>query len=231
VRDSVPASTDETIFANVLSWHETNEYHSLSPYFLRTDGHEAQFNKGNVLFENFWQGSKVWPVYHDTVVWAHKNLAGQPKHLWFEYKCANRLGQERHLSADGTTLTPEYFVWRKAMFACQKPVRYPNGFNRTAETAFSVITDEADNEKCRLDYIEARKQIYLTEYCRLIEPLPAFKRLEAAFKNGKNIVLAEIDVPHNTQITRERLDKMIDDPSIRFGHGLCIAWKLLGQTF
>lgn len=38
---------------------------------------------------------------------------------------------------------------------------------------------------------------------------------------GKNLVICEVDVPDN------ELEKLVENKSIKFGHGLCLAWELL----
>jgi hypothetical protein len=91
ISKKLPKNTSNSIFVNVLTWHNADhcngsKYNVFSPYFLKTDGQEVQDNNGNVLFENFWQGSKVEPVYYYCEIWAHHSLRGQEKHLWFKHK-------------------------------------------------------------------------------------------------------------------------------------------------
>ena len=226
----VPANTTNTFFANVLTWHPPqhpngSKFFTLSPYYLKTDGLEEQVNDGGVLFENFWQGSKVWPTYYDIKVWAHPNLEGNPKHLWFSYKCANGIGSETHF--DGNSVQPQYFEWRREIFSCKRPVRYPNGRGRRNQVVFTLLqTKDGSNE--RLDYITARKRIYVQEYGRLVRQLPEFWDLcEIVCEDGKNLVICEVDVPQSTQMTIPLLEALVEDPKVCFGHGLCLAWELL----
>lgn len=231
ISTKLPKSDETNIYVNVLTWHAAShfngsKYHVFSPYYLKTDGQEAQSNKGNVLFENFWQGSKVWPIMYDTEIWAHRNLRGlDDKYLWFKYTCPNGMGSECHISDDGL-IQPEYYKWREQIFACQHPIRYPNGFKRTSQVAFSLLKTENGTEE-RLDYISARKQIYIAEYCRLVRKLPEFDELKNFLKNGKTLILCEIDVPDNEIIDVPVLTKLVENKKIKFGHGLCLAWELL----
>ena len=65
---------------NVLSWHKSDtEYYELSPYHLRTDGKEEAHNSGDVIFENFWQGQKVYPWVYPIEVYCHPSKRGNPK--------------------------------------------------------------------------------------------------------------------------------------------------------
>lgn len=226
----LPKDTKGCVYANVLTWHDAShvngsKYHVFSPYFLKTDGQETQFNEGNVLFENFWQGSKLWPVIYDCEIWAHPNLRGHSKHLWFKYTCSNGLGYERHLVDDVVQL--EYYKWREAIFKCKKPIRYPNGFIRKSQVAFSLLINEDGTEK-RLDYIEARKNIYINEYCRLIRKLPEFDSLKKYLEQDDvTLTICEIDVPDNETMSIEKLENLANNKNITFGHGLCLAWELL----
>lgn len=227
----LPKNGQNSIYVNVFTWHNEqhvhgSKYHVFSPYYLKTDGQEEQFNEGNVLFENFWQGSKLWPTIYDTEIWAHRNLKGIEKHLWFKYKCSNGLGSECHLIDN--VIQPVYYVWREAIFKCKKPIRYPNGFKRKSQVAFSLFVDKNGVEE-RLDYIDARKKIYIAEYCRLVKALPEFNELKNYLKEDKTLIICEIDVPDNEIITVEKLNELANDKSIKFGHGLCLAWELLKE--
>ena len=223
-------NTNDTIYVNVLTWHgpghpNGSNYHVFSPYFLKTDGCEQNHNVGGVLFENFWQGSKVWRRVYDIDVWAHPNLRGKKEHLWWSYKCGNGQGSEEHIDK-ADNIQPEYYAWREKIFNCPKPIRYPNERKRVGETVFSLLIDR-DGKERRLGYIEARKVIYFEEYCRLIEQLPEFEQLLKLLNEKKNLIICEVDVPDNEIITLEKIKTLIDCPSIKFGHGLCLAYSLL----
>lgn len=102
---------------NVLSWHkEDTPYFNLSPYFLKTEeGH---------LFENWWQGSKIYRRVFNNVVHPHRNL---PHIVWWKYECENGASSELHFDENNEIL-PRYFVWRKSIWENKFPVRYPNRF-------------------------------------------------------------------------------------------------------
>lgn len=231
IKIKLPNDTEDLKFINVLSWHDiTNKngskYHFFSPFFLRTDGQEDNLNPGNVLFENFWQGSKVWPRVYDNEVWAHAQLKYNNKYLWWSFKTL--LGYEDHLIND--QIQNEYFKWRDNIFNCKHPIRYPNGFKNKSNVSFSLLIDKNNGLEKRFNYIEARKNIYLKEYCRLIKKLDLYKELVDLYKNKKKtLIICETDVPDNEIITRAKLEKLIEDPSKPFGHGLCLAWCLLDE--
>lgn len=165
VTSKLPNDSENNVYVNVLTWHDQTHpngslYHTLSPYCLKTDGNEEQFNQGGIIFENFWQGSKLWPIFYNTEIYVHHALRNNPKHLWYEYKCDN--GSECHLIQN--VIQPKYFEWRSTIFNCSKPIRYPNSYKRTSQVAFSLLLDK-NNKQSRLDYIEAKKK---TLYSRIL---------------------------------------------------------------
>jgi len=229
ISSKLPKNSGDNIYVNVLTWHNESHsngsiYHVFSPYYLKTDGKEIQHNNGNVLFENFWQGSKVWPTFYDCEIWAHHTLKGNEKYLWFKYRCSNGRRNEPHIKDNN--IEPDYYKWRDEIFKCKKPIRYPNGHARRSKVAFSLLIDQDGTEK-RLSYIEARKEIYIKEYCRLIRKLAEYNQLLQFLKQGKHLIICEIDVLENETITIEKLENLVNNKNIRFGHGFCLAWALL----
>lgn len=226
----LPKDNDNNVFINVLTWHDQthpygSKYHTLSPYYLKTDGNEEQFNQVGIIFENFWQGSKLWPTIYDTQIYAHHNLRNNPKHLWFKYICEN--GSEQHLI--NNVIQPKYFEWRSSIFNCNKPIRYPNGFKRTWQVAFTLLVDKHNNQS-RLDYIEARHRLYIQEYCRLIKKLDEYKQILNLFLDNKSITICEVDVINFDHVTLDMLEKLSFNRNIKFGHGMCIAMQILKDT-
>jgi hypothetical protein len=134
------------------------------------------------------------------------------------------MGSEKHLIND--EIQPEYYKFKEKIFNCKKPIRFPNGYQRTKDVAFSLIIDKNGCET-RLDYINARKLIYVKEYCRLIRKLDELSELKNYLVEGKALVICEIDVPNNEQITLTKLESLVNNKNIKFGHGLCLAWELL----
>lgn len=223
---------------NVLSWHKKDtKYYELSPYNLKTDGLEEQYNKGNILFENFWQGSKVYPSVYSNKVYSNWNARDDPNSLWWSYDAPN--GVETHYDMEKNIINPKYFSWRDSIWNCKKPIRYPNSFKHKNEVIFSLLKKQDGTEK-RLDYITSRIRIYSNEYKRLIRKLPIYKELLELTKNN-NICIFEIDVPCKTKkglfskvnddgtydVTIEKINELIKDPSEPFGHGLCLAHAIL----
>ena len=238
---------------NVLKW-SNSKWKTLCPYYLKTDGNEECANPGGILFENYYQGLKVYPVIYPNVVYASWRHTGNPKYLWWKYEPVNSSdtsttdkkkqpsGDQIIDPSDGSFDKDLYLRWRTSLWACPNPIRYPNHIHKRGQTKFSLCIDQQGNET-RMDYITARKKMYVKEYIRLIRKLPAYATLLSKLKAGTNLMLCEVDVPamgkkglygkdidnNNvwTGITLSRLETMMDDPTEAFGHGLCIAYALL----
>jgi hypothetical protein len=223
---------------NVMSWNKTNEFYQFSPYHLRTDGDEKQLNNGNIIFENFWQGSKVFDEICSIDVYPNWRQRNNPKQLIWHYTATNNC--EKHYDKETKTISAKYFEWRNSIWNCQKAIRYPNGYNKRSKVLFSLYISLNNVE--HLDYIQSRKMIYFNEYCRLIRKLPIYNKLLGRLKNNENLCILEIDVPtkgkkglygknvndDNTyDCTLERINALLEDPSEPFGHGLCIVHCLL----
>ena len=220
----------------ILSWHKRDsKYHVFSPYYLKTDAHEEHQNPGGVIFENFWQGSKVYPVAPAIQAYTSMYTQGNPKYLLWENPsdivCLNR--------TDDIMLG--YFAWRNSLWACKNAIRYPVGYNKRTSCRFSLMCTH-DGNIHKLGYIESRKRIYLQEYKRLVRQLPEYKELLQLLRTRQNICLYEIDVPafgkkgeHGKNInkdgsydvTPERIQLLLNDDKSAFGHGLCLADALL----
>ena len=276
---------------NVLKWNNS-KWKTLCPYFLTTDGQEENFNSGAVIFENFYQGSKVYDVVYSNIVYPSRYHVNNPQYVWWKFVTLDKLRRINELKADqritreiretgvsgeGYTELPETIVdgtitedsiidesavpdngdrlldaeenidydlydrWKNSLWLCPHPIRYPNSINRRQNTQFSLITDKHGNER-RLDYIAARKELYCKEYIRLVRVLPEYQQLLADLRQGKNLLICEVDVPvkgkkgeygrdcdadGNCLMTLAKLEIMLNDPQEAFGHGLCLAMALL----
>lgn len=118
------------------------------------------------------------------------------------------------------------------------------GYESRHKCLFSV-----SNTGERYDYIEARKNIYLPLYIKLVKREPKFREL--ALGEGRNLLIIEIDGPHQESLSyyqekygvsssfikhgsiranKKNLSIMLNDDKHPFGHGYCLAVALLGLT-
>lgn len=220
---------------NVFSWHEKDtEYYDLCPYYLKTDGNEIQLNDGNVIFENFWQGSKVYPKVYPIEIYPHVSLKGNPKYLSWKYE-----NEETHIDKNNNVL-PNYWTWRQSIFDCKKPLRYPNSYKLRTTCKFAILKDK-NNNLVKYDYLTARKELYCKEYMRLIRHKKSYAKLLNLLKKGENICIFEVDVPTSSKkglygkyaignvfyADLNKINDLLNDTSEPFGHGLCLAKALL----
>lgn len=130
------------------------------------------------------------------------------------------------------------------------PVRYPVGRGNMDQCIFSLKTkDDGTVDSYPLDYIEARKQIYVEEFAKLVKRHPKFIQLQQRLANGENLLIIEVDcckeesmpyyierygvspnmINNGTMLaTAENLNLLLNDPRERFGHGMVIAGCLTG---
>jgi len=125
-------------------------------------------------------------------------------------------------------------------------VRYPVGYNNMHKCLFS-IPDENNPDK-KLNYIDSRKQIYVPVYCKAAKNEQKFIELKNRLENGENLLIIEVDGPHQESLdyyqntygladifienstmlaTDENLTIMLNDDKHPFGHGYCLAMALL----
>lgn len=208
----------------VIMMKSHSKYWPLSPYYLKTDN-------GTIL-ENAWQFRKAYPKvpfsrqsysrYDPTIVWQHD--------------------AEVHLH-NGVP-TKEYYAWRAKGMANPYPVRYPVGYKHRHECVFSLTDDGR-----ALNYANARKEIYLAEYANAARKEPQYTELMNMVKSGKNILICEVDGPHQESnayynnkygtsmdlITDHCVDvngfgilgMFLSDTKHSFGHGFALAWTML----
>lgn len=212
-------------FENIVVMMKSHSpWYSLSPYSLNKDG---------CIMENMWQFQKVYPTvpksiqkysrYNDTVIWE-----------WPE---------EDHIIDE--VIQPAYWIWREAGFNNKFAVRYPVGY-KYKHTVKYAITQQGG---IPLNYIEARKAIYLPLYMELAEKEERFRQLKTMYEKGVNLLIIEVDGPHQESLnyykekyqvddsfiknhtilaTQENLNIMLNDSKYAFGHGYCLAALIQG---
>eukprot|EP01083_Nonionella_stella_P165339 549780_1 len=149
---------------------------------------------------------------------------------------------------DNGTLTEEYWKWRDTGMKHQKAVRFPVGRANRFECLYSVV-DRGNPQP--VNYIEARKKIYIPQYTAALIQCDKFKQLKRMYEDGQYLLISEFDGPlyqdydyyqdkygkmdivleGNVMIpTKENLKILLNDTKHPFGHGYCIAMALQGIT-
>ncbi len=219
-------------YEQILVLTKSSKYGSLGPYCLKNE-------KGQIM-ENIWQFSKVYQTvpksvqryskYDRTVIWDHP--------------------AETHATINpdsNYTLTGEYLKWRNKGINCPYPVRYPVGFNHRHKCLFALQSVNGKIDPTPLDYIQSRINIYVPVYIELVKKEPQFLFLLNKIRTGQNILIIEVDGPHQESLsyykdkytannnfieggtmlcTKENLNIMLYDDKHPFGHGYCLAIAL-----
>lgn len=218
-------------FTPILCLTKSTEYGDLGPYMLKDD-------KGRIM-ENIWQFSKVYKKVNKT---KESFSRYQPKLIIWDHPA------EIHIN-DNNELTQEYYNWRKKGMENAYAVRYPVGFNNMNKCLYALAEDNNGNIINEpLDYIQARKTIYVPLYKKLVSSRPLFKELLSRLKKGEKLLIIEVDGPHQemlqyyketygvsndfieystTLATPVNLDIFLNDKKFPYGHGYCLASALL----
>jgi len=216
----------------VMTYMYCPDYFPLSPYCLKD-------NKGRIM-ENIWQFSKCYETVPETKEYYPRS---KTRVIW-EHPA------ETHLDSNGD-LTPEYLVWREKGMNCKDFIRYPVGFNHRSQCKFALAENPCGSiNKKRLNYIEGRKAIYLPVYCTLAKQQNRFKELQDRLNKGENLLIIEVDGPHDESleyyktkydvgddfiqnrtilINEKNINIMLNDEKHPFGHGYCLAMALMDK--
>jgi hypothetical protein len=221
--------TDPTYpnFIPILCLTKSSVYGSLGPYVLKDDD--------GCIMENIWQFSKLYrnipesiqkySAYDKTIIWSHP--------------------AETHVDEKDQP-NALYWKWREKGMHNPHAVRYPVGYHHRHACIGSLVKN-VDDRYVLLDYVNARKQIYLPVYVTLVKKQPQYKELRELLRQGKNLLIIEVDGPHQESLeyyrdkynvandfienstilaTKENLDIMLNDTKHAFGHGYCLAIAL-----
>jgi len=111
----------------------------------------------------------------------------------------------------------EYWEWATKGWADQWGHRYPMG--KGAIPLYSYW------DGSKLDYIEARKRIYLPLYLQAVQRSKAYQRLVALYREHRQICLWDYDGYdyHKLGMT---LKDVLNDPTKKMGHAFVLAMLL-----
>jgi len=232
-------------FTQCLVLTKSSAYGSLGPYVLK--------DENGMIMENVWQFSKVYKIVPENVErfsrWNQRVIWKWPAEEHASIKEILSLPNRKIKTQKTYNIHDAYFKWRKAGMACKDAIRYPVGFKHRHECIFALATNEDGTVNNKpLNYIESRKVIYMPLYQRLVKKEYQFERLKKRLLNGENLLIIEVDGPHQESMkyykdkygiesnfiekntilaTKENLQIMLNDDKHPFGHGYCLAAALL----
>lgn len=118
--------------------------------------------------------------------------------------------------------TKEYFIWRNTGFDKTWADRHPMGKEKPLYAYWKI-----NGEYTKLDYIQARKQIYIPLYASQVIKTKTFEQLQKAYTDKKDIILYDFDAYDHIAANITYAD-VINNPHKRMGHAFVIAMLLDG---
>jgi hypothetical protein len=137
------------------------------------------------------------------------------ENAWQFSKCYGHLD---HLD-ENEMPTASYFTWAQAGWNSIKAYRYPMG------KGILPICSYWDGIK--LDYIEARKKIYLPLYAKAVQKTFAWSKLKKLYESEPLIYLWDFDAHNLPPGTFDYWD-LWNNPQIKVGHAYVLAMMLEG---
>lgn len=113
--------------------------------------------------------------------------------------------------------TPSYFVWAKEGWCDPRAHRYPKGKGRVP--SYTWWSGE------KLDYIAARKRVYIPLYAHAVAKSPAFSQLLALYRAQGHVTLWDFDGYDHTALGMSMKD-VVNEPKRKMGHAFVLAHLL-----
>ena len=185
---------------------------------------EGQWNPQTTLIINTTSHSKNWskslsPFFVKCGHLYRNYSAINVENAWQFSKTYKHLG---HLDKNGNP-NEKYFEWAVKGWESTFAYRYPAGKGAIPEYSYW------DGRK--LGYIDARKQIYIPLYSRIISQSiyqELLRRVENAIREGKDVVLLDFDGYNHIKMNMSYQD-VLHCETRKMGHGF-VLWKLLTDT-
>lgn len=116
--------------------------------------------------------------------------------------------------------SPEYFRWRNEGWKHPKAFRYPMG--KGAKPLYSYWAGQ------RLDYISARKTIYIPAYANCVTFTESYAKLFRWYTHGHVLILRDFDGYDLGPLDHGKLLQVINNPRRPMGHAFVLAMMLKG---
>lgn len=199
----------------------------LSPFFLGPV-YDPKTGLQAENIENFWQFMKVYPK-----VAKQRICRGKGEKRYVEWQWPSEIHAKLKPGGDSKNfddwkVLPKWEKWRNSGFTNKYAIRRPNGtVKKNGPPIFALYNGE------RLGYIESRKKIYIPTYGRMFKEHRLFKQILDMLKNGKNIMLIDVDgpdvvkYPEGLEMSLELIEQLTEDTRRPLGHGFVAAKVLL----
>lgn len=111
-----------------------------------------------------------------------------------------------------------YWNWAYAGWNNKQAERYPMGKNTIP--LYSLWNGE------KLDYIDARKKIYIPLYEEAVRKTEAYRQLEQVYNDSDELTLWDFD----GRGTEESVEEIINNKNKKMGHAFILKWMLEGKV-
>lgn len=154
-----------------------------------------------------WYGKELSP-FHLTNISLYNGLISKNMENAWQYSKV----YSQHVDSDNNP-TQDYFDWAQQGWNASRAERYPMG--KGSKPLYSFWNGR------KLEYIEARKQIYFPLYARAVVKTNAFKEIKARVIAGDKIALLDFDGYNHLNLNMNFYD-VINSESKRAGHAFVI---------
>lgn len=115
---------------------------------------------------------------------------------------------------DKNNIKPEFYHWQQTGFNSSFAHRYPMGKGRKPEF---LLWENG----LRLDYVEARNQVYFPKYKEFAYSTETFNELKALYKSGQNIAIRDFDV-YRFDLLNMSFEDVKNCSTRKCGHGFVL---------
>lgn len=127
---------------------------------------------------------------------------------------------KQHLGVVSRLPTEDYYNWRDKGYTALIPYRYPMGKGAVPE--YTLWRNK------NLGYIDARKQLYATEYAKNVQETESFKQLQQLYdKHEDTLILLDFDAYDHQALGMSLID-VINNPKRKMGHAFVLLMMLEG---
>lgn len=119
----------------------------------------------------------------------------------------------------------EWYKWRINGWCNDRAIRYPMG--KGAKPLYSLWLASNSRVEKRLDYIEARKIIYATEYSKSVIKTKSYAKLKTYYESQRELILLDYDA-YDHQALGMTLKDVINNPNKKMGHAFVLMMMLTG---
>ena len=123
---------------------------------------------------------------------------------------------KEYTAPDGTP-SMDYFSWAQEGWSSEWAHRYPMGKGAIPEYSWW------DGEK--LDYIKARKRVYVPLYAEQVIKTEFYNNLKKAYENGDKFALQDYDA-YRYDLRNMSLTDVLNNPKKKMGHAFVLAMLL-----